>query len=390
MISDKKARVVILQRGIPHYRLSFFETLRKMAIPKGIRLDVVHGSGGPIEQVEGNVADLAWAQIVPNRVLSLGGRELCCWQPAFRYLKGADLVISEQASRLLHNYPIQFLRHLGKFKFAFWGHGKNFQAGNEWRRYRALDRLAERVKTSQTRYADWWFAYTKLSRDAFIAAGAAPERITIVENSVETDLLALALKELDPETLARARIEAGITSKHVAVFCGALHSRKRLDFLLDACERVRHRAADFQLLVIGAGPEEHKIQTMAQQCNWLRYVGPRFGAERVPFMRLGRVMLLPAHVGLAVVDSFVLELPVVSTSLPGHSPEIAYLKNGENSVITAPTVDSYANGVLELLMDDEALARLQEGCREAAAQYTVANMASNFLNGIEACLSRAQ
>jgi glycosyltransferase involved in cell wall biosynthesis len=65
-----------------------------------------------------------------------------------------------------------------------------------------------------------------------------------------------------------------------------------------------------------------------------------------------------------------------------HSPEIDYLKNGENGFITDNTVEDYVETVVRILTDPELAKHLQNGCIASANQYTIENMAQNFRAGI--------
>jgi glycosyltransferase involved in cell wall biosynthesis len=375
---DNRFRVVILQRGISRHRVSFYEHLRSALAERDVELVVVQGHFAPWDQSKRDLATLPWAQVVRNRVLRIGSKELY-WQPVLSYLKGVDLVIAEQANRLLINYLLQATRRLRGQQFAFWGHGRDFQTDSP-------GGLSERLKNAYTRHADWWFAYTELSARRVTEAGMSVERITVVQNAADTDVLQAAVAGLTHDDLEQARQESGIQSERAAVYCGGLYGHKRIDFMLDSARRVREQVSDFEFLVIGAGPEAAKIEAKARQWPWLRFVGPRFGAARVPLMKLARLQYMPGLVGLGIVDSFVLGVPLITTDIPIHSPEICYLENGANGLITADEPQAYADAVSQLLVDDAKLSILRNGCRDAAARYTVENMVANFADGVLSCL----
>ena len=112
--------------------------------------------------------------------------------------------------------------------------------------------------------------------------------------------------------------------------------------------------------------------------------GAKFDEERVPYLMLGKLMLMPGAVGLAVLDAFCLEVPLVTIDVPYHGPEIEYLVDGTNGVIVERGSDArrYAAVVAELLIDDDARARLQEGCRESRERYSIECMAQRFADGV--------
>ncbi len=380
-MSDARYRVAIVQRGISRHRVSFYERLRESLAGHGIELVVVHGHFSPWVQGKRDLATLSWGVVVKNHVLRFRGKELY-WQPVLKSLKGVDLVIAEQANRLLVNYLLLLLRALGRFKFAFWGHGRNFQSNRP-------GGLLESLKNLYTRHVDWWFAYAAISAESVMATGMPAQRITVVQNAADTDVLREAVNRLTAQDLADARDALGIRSERIAVYCGGLYRGKRIDFLLDAASRVRERLPDFELLVIGGGTEAALVEARAREWPWLHYVGPFFGAERVPLMKLAKVQLIPGLVGLGIVDSFVLQLPLITTE-GVHGPEISYLDNHVNGLMVADDPQAFADTVSRVLQDEKRLTALREGCRAAAARYTVENMVANFTDGVMACLEQGK
>jgi glycosyltransferase involved in cell wall biosynthesis len=302
------------------------------------------------------------------------------WQPALNLAIASDLVIVEQANRLIIIPILLALRKIFRFKLAFWGHGKNYQST-------APHGLLERYKREYSNKADWWFAYTDLSAEVLRETGFPPEKITVVQNAVETNVLKAALAAVTPAQLNALKEELGLQSDRVCLYCGSMYPDKKLDFLLESCVTIRVRIPDFEMIFIGSGPDQHMVESAARQYPWIHYIGPKFGAERVPYFMLSKALLMPGLVGLVIVDSFVTCLPTFTTDIPIHSPEIAYLIQGVNGVMTPYAVEAYSRAVAEYLKNEAMQVALQEGCRRSATIYTLENMVGNFTQGIKKCLS---
>lgn len=103
-------------------------------------------------------------------------------------------------------------------------------------------------------------------------------------------------------------------------------------------------------------------------------------------MAVGQIQLNPGLVGLGILDSFVCGVPMLTTDCGIHSPEIAYLENGLNGLMTPNDLQSYVNACVRLLRDPLALDSLRNGCEASAREYTVENMALRFADGIVRCL----
>ena len=113
-----------------------------------------------------------WGTARANLVI-YGGRHELIWQPCLKEAMNADLVIVEQASRLLVNYALLGLQAARMTKVAFWGHGANLQR-------HSANALSESVKRVVSRHPHWWFAYTDGCRDRVAGIGYPADRITVV------------------------------------------------------------------------------------------------------------------------------------------------------------------------------------------------------------------
>lgn len=373
-------RVALLQRVLPHYRVGFVERLHARLATSGVELRLAYGKEHGDSRPRTVRLNAHWAVEVQNSYWGLGGAELV-WQPCLDLAADSDLVIIEQSNRLLINYLLQLRRAWTRGRVAFWGHGKNMQS-------RAPDGWSERLKRRCMRSVDWWFAYTGLSRDFVKAAGFPETRITVVNNSIDATGLEKGLAACAHMTRSTARHALGCRTDEVALYCGALHADKRIEFLLDAACAIRRARPDFELLIVGDGPMRSLVEAAAQSHSWIHYRGMHTGEALAPYLYAAKLLLMPGLVGLVVVDSFVAGVPLVTTEFPYHSPEIAYLESGVNGVVARNDVQSYAQAVIRCMEDDALRSQLQEGCRRSARRFSLDSMVENFAGGIERCLAR--
>lgn len=376
-VNTQRARVVIIQRRMTHYRVALFDLMRDQLSKAGIELVVVFGDPTLEEQKKQDSGVLSWGVYVPCTYW-LKGR--ICWQNASAMVHDADLVVVTQENRLLFNYFLQiFRRHKA---LAIWGHGRNFQSLN-------LSSLSEKVKRYMVTRADWWFAYTKLSAQVVMEANFPAEKITVLNNSIDTLALANDLGGITHAEIQQAREIFGIGSGTVGIMIGSLHADKQLDFLLEAAQYLRQSIPDFQLVIVGDGSLRGKVQQAVTDSNgWIHWLGNRKGREKALLLKLSRVMLNPGMIGLGILDSFVAKLPMVTTAYAHHSPEIAYLEDGINGLMTAMDVDAYVKAVLGLLRSEVLYQKIQEGCEHSAEKVSLEKMANRFCEGIIHCLEQ--
>lgn len=373
-------RVVIFQDRLLHYRLNLFQTLREECSIRGIELNLVHGQASRRELARKDEGKLPWAHKVDNRYWEIGERDIV-WQPFPAVFKDADLVVLMQENRNLLNYLILLSRIYSPRKVAYWGHGKNFQSA-------APTGLRERWKEFLLTRVDWWFAYTEVTVDILRTAGYDEERITCLDNSIDNDGFQRDLASISDKRLSelRTEIDAGDGTK-IGLFCGTLYPDKRLDYMIEAADYIHAALPDFQLLVIGDGPSASEINAAAASRSWLKRLGVRKGLEKVEYFRLADISFNPGAVGLHVLDAFCAGIPMATTFDARHGPEIAYLKDGQNGIISHGDARNYANRIIDLFSDPAEYQRLCLGAKEGAKRYTLKSMVNRFVDGIEKCLA---
>lgn len=382
--AGRRPVVSVVLKSLPHYRIPFFEAIRPRLAAEGVDFRLIYGLPAAPEAARRDTGRIEWGTEVESRILDLG-RHQVYWQPCLPLLVDTELIVVEQASKLLLNYVLLTKQQTGGPKLAYWDHGRNLQEDN-------ASRLGEALKRYTSTRVHWWFAYTEGSARIVENLGYPRDRITVVQNTIDTEFLLRERARISREDVTRLRSHLGIEGRNVAIFAGSLYAGKDIPFLLSAARHARRILPDFELIVLGDGPEAQALVKAAAEHRWLHYVGPVFGAEKVRYFSLADVTLLPGVVGLGIVDSFVFGTPMVTIDRRGHGPEIEYLVNGENGIIVEATAtpDAYAERVVALFRDDALSSRLRVGCEAARTRYTMAEMVNRFTKGTLRALSAAR
>lgn len=372
-------RVCIIQPVMKHYRLPFFSGLESRLLRSGISLKVVYGTPWAEERERGDEGCLHPPLGCQSKGWMLpGGLYL---QPVLRPWLSADLVIVEHANKHALNWLLLALRSVGLKRVAYWGHGRDRQ-GNP-------GSAGERFKRRSLHWADWWFAYTQGAADYIVAEGFDRTSVSVVENAIDTREVIREVASITDTEKGRLLAELGWgRAARVGVYCGSLYPNKRLDLLLQAALLVRATHPDFHLLIVGGGPSVEEVTEFSSRHSWVRYVGPKFGREKARFLSLADMALNPGLVGLGILDAFSARLPLLTTRLPIHSPEIEYLIDGQNGLMLGASERAYAAGITALLSDAVLLRQLQEGAAVASRRHSIEAMIENFARGIENCLAR--
>lgn len=373
-------KVVICQHRLLHYRLGLFERLRQSCASRGIDLFLVHGQASRRESVKKDEGFLPWAHKVENRFWEVGARDLV-WQPFTTALRDADLVVVMQENRILSNYPLLLSRLWSGRKVAYWGHGVNFQSD-------APGGLREKWKQAMLKRVDWWFAYTEMTADILRRAGYPQERITCLDNAIDNEAFKRDLASVTDAQLQAMRVEIDATEwAPVGLFCGSLYPDKRLDYMIEAADRIQAALPVFRLVVIGDGPSAGEIRAAMKTRPWLKWLGVRKGVEKAAWFRLADIVINPGAVGLHVLDAFCSGKPMITTAESRHGPEVAYLRDGANGRVVHGEPSRYADAVIALFNDRVKLGAIKQAALRDAERYTLGNMVNRFADGIERCLS---
>jgi glycosyltransferase involved in cell wall biosynthesis len=372
-------QVVICQHRLLHYRVGLFEKLRAACALRRVALHLVHGQSSRRESIKRDEGVLPWAHRVANRFWEAGTRDLV-WQPFPGVLRTADLVVVMQENRILSNYPLLLGRMWSPRRIAYWGHGVNFQSD-------APGGLREKWKRAMLTRVDWWFAYTETTAEIVRSAGYPAERITCLDNAIDNDAFERDLAAVDPGRVRMMREEIVAPGRApVGLFCGSLYPDKRLDYMIEAADRVHTALPDFRLVVLGDGQSSETIRQAALTRPWLRWQGVCKGVEKAAWFQLADVVFNPGAVGLHVLDSFCSGTPMITTADARHGPEVAYLKDGVNGRVVTGDALRYAEAVLALFHERGRLKAIGEAARHDARRYTLNNMVDQFADGIAACV----
>jgi glycosyltransferase involved in cell wall biosynthesis len=373
-------RVLIIEAQIKRYRKPFYDRLNSALCKEGVQLKVVYSAPPPSEAEKHDNCELPREYGVKVKGYWVARGRLL-FQSVFREVALADLIVIDQANRFLLNHFILSLSLFKLKKAAFWGLGENLQANRS--------RFSEWYKERTLNWVDWWFAYTEGTAGYLQERGVPPAKITAVQNSVDTRRIQICVKSLSSNAKAAVRAKLGIgPSMPVGIFVGMLHKVKSVPFLIQAGEKIRQTIPEFQLIVVGGGPDEADIKHDAAHRPWVHFPGPKFGDRKSQLLAISDVFLLPGRAGLAVLDGFAAGLPLVATRLSIHGPEMEYFEEGRNGVMTAPDPEAYAQAVALLLSNPKELQLLREGAASSAQKYSIEAMVENFKRGIGQCLAQ--
>lgn len=371
-------KVLIIQAEVQHYRIPFYTGLYAALQRDGIDLKVAYSNANPQFPLRKGLVDLP---------PSVGHKVMGCWffkrfiyQPLWKEIFSADLVITGSEIKFLINPLLLLMSALKLKRVAFWGLGPN--------KFPTRSALAEWVKRPFFTCVDWWFAYTESIAEYLRKEGMPGERVTNVQNATDGTEFKRHIDEISDDEVRDAKVAlTGSAGSRIGLYSGMLAEIKAIPMLIETAQRVKQRCPEFHLVIIGDGPELPWLENAIAAEPWIHYIGPKFGRERAPYYKMADVFLLAGTAGLAVVDCFAVGLPLLVTDLPTHPPEITYVVDGENGRVTLHDADAFATSIVETLSDPVAMERLRRGARASSTRYTMEAMIDNYSTGIKRCLA---
>jgi glycosyltransferase involved in cell wall biosynthesis len=193
-----------------------------------------------------------------------------------------------------------------------------------------------------------------VSQDLFDAAlrnGVARERLTLVENAIDTE---------------EFRRRASTSGKPFVVGAvGRLSEEKGFHLLIEACERLAAKGREFELRIAGEGAQRDALAAQIAASKFApRWKLLGFQKEtRALFESFDVFALSSIREGLpnVVLEAMAMEVPVLATRCGGID---AFAKHGEDAWLVEPgSVDELERGLEKLLDDADLRRRLAHNAR---------------------------
>ncbi|HLE83314.1 MAG TPA: glycosyltransferase, partial [Thermoanaerobaculia bacterium] len=225
------------------------------------------------------------------------------------------------------------------------------------------------------RWAARALAVSGAARDAWAAAGLAPERLTVVHNGVDVG----GVRRGAGEAAARAAIrrELGVAADApLALTVSVLRAGKGLEVLLEAVPAVLDALPRARFAVVGDGPARDSLQASAAAAGLTAaLVWTGFRRDVPALLAAADLFVLPSlddAFPTALLEAMAAGLPVVATRA-GGIPEI--VDDGATGVLV-PAEDpaALARAVAALLADPAARRALgRAGRRRVAERFSTAD-----------------
>jgi glycosyltransferase involved in cell wall biosynthesis len=221
------------------------------------------------------------------------------------------------------------------------------------------------------RQADAYVAHTPVEREAVIAQGAAPDKVTVIGAGVDlTPFL-----QASGDTMRR---KLGLEDDPVVIVTAKQVARKRFDLLLQAMPQVWQIVPNARLLLAGGRGEyspklDAEIAALPAQWRSRVTVITDFAeADKPALLAASDLLALPSadeSFGIALVEAWAASKPVIGADVGAVAGIIDHGVDGLHYAY--PHADSLAQAICTLLTQPAVAARMGEaGLAKVRARYT--------------------
>ncbi|MFC2141478.1 glycosyltransferase family 4 protein [Acidobacteriota bacterium] len=373
-------KILIFQRLMVHYRTGVFK-----ALYKALGTILCYGRKGPSKTyLSKAIPDFPY--ITLKDIYLWPRHETFAFLDVFTPVRKhkPTVVITEFATLLMSNYLLLVLRPFFKYKLIIWSHIYNRKSG-----FSPKSSLSDWIRLRWMNKSDAVIVYGQRGKELLSPHLRQPGKLFVAPNTLDTPYLLGLRDRLREMGTTAVKTEIGFEKRYNLIFVGRLIQEKEPLRLLSIFSHISMHVEDVHLHIVGEGPLEKLLRERIAGSGLDHRVSLHGAVTDDPHLsRLlfaSDLMVIPGYVGLSIVHAFCFDCPAVARRVgpegPYHSPEIEYLKDGENGFLTDPDDDkAMADAVVRYLMNADAHLSFKK-----AAAHQVEHVCSleNMVRGFE-------
>jgi glycosyltransferase involved in cell wall biosynthesis len=378
---DPVVRVFVQQPTIPEYRVTVFERLAGEA---DLSIEL-HASRRIALSADSCDHDFSFpVHFHPCRSWL---RHSIFWQSGMhlpRNFEPGDVLVVGANLRFLSSLHLAFQARLRSLGVVWWGHGR--PSGGSMSPF-------DRLRRAWTDWvADVHLVYTSKEAEAYAKTGYDPETVFATNNTIDCEPISGAIAEWSEGDLAAFEQRENPAGNTRLLFCGRLTQKASLGVGFEALSQL---GTNYELVIIGDGPERQALESRAQALGVhqrVRFVGEIFDQhELAPWFLSASCFVYPGEIGLSMFHAFAYRLGVITHGdEDSQMPEFAALRDGHNGLIYVRGSDSdLAKKIRQLTANPDTARRFgMNALRTIEKEFSMDAMIANFGAAIRAA-SRA-
>jgi len=228
-------------------------------------------------------------------------------------------ILSMSDPGYLFYFKTIFITKLLNKKYIFYGHGMNLEYKNSL--------LHRSLYNCMYLFFDRIILYTPNEIALFWQINK--KKISIAYNTLDLEDRNAIIPKL---SITKFKTNYKINHSILVLFSGRIQERKKLNLLIElfAEKEINSKAG---LVIVGPGMNTSDLKIINESDN-IYYLGPIYDKFEISqIFNASHIFCIPGHMGLGLIEAFFWGLPVLTTTITHHAPEVYYLRNGYNGFL---------------------------------------------------------
>ncbi|MDH5689840.1 MAG: glycosyltransferase family 4 protein [Candidatus Bathyarchaeota archaeon] len=182
-----------------------------------------------------------------------------------------------------------------------------------------------------------------------------PEEVSLVPNGVDNSRF-----YSDPHDKVFGRI----------IYVGRIVPHKHVEMLVDAFHRVKEKASETELHIVGSGSSLLSIEEKASGVNDCFVHGFLPDSRLIDLLKSAWLFILPSEregSGIAALESMAAGTPVITVNFPNNATK--EMIDGMNGLVVSPKAEAIAEATLALLDDENRWLKMSNCACSFAKEY---------------------
>ena len=222
------------------------------------------------------------------------------------------------------------------------------------------------------RHSDGYVVPGTATKEFLLRRGISPSKIFTALNVVDNHGIEQERKEsLKRNNTEKLKEKLGLKNKKVILSVAYLLERKGLQYLIQACAKLKKEKNDFMLVIVGDGPYKQELRRISTQNN-LKTIFAGYVSNLVDYYLIADVFVLPTlHDvwGFAINEAMLCGCPIITTYNAGASKDL--VKNETNGYIIEPgNVLELYRALKSILYNDKLKQKMKRKSEEIMQNFS--------------------
>ena len=168
------------------------------------------------------------------------------------------------------------------------------------------------------------------------------------------------------------------------IFAGRLSKEKGIDVLLDTAKRL---SPEYNLLILGTGPEEEKIRNISNSKTNVHYLGYQSKQNTISLIRGSDLLIQPSiieGISSTILEAMGCETCIIASNVGGN-PEL--IENNKTGVLVEPNnTEELVEKISYLLLENEKRSAMAANGLKAVVKYDWKEVGKLYLDTYEKLL----